>query len=100
RRLDGVASDRQRRHIEKGIDEAGFRIRQQQHVGSLNSLPTGDRRAVEEVAGFKFLRTESLDRHADVLFLAARIRKAQVDEFDVFILDSLEYFFWSHNFFL
>src|SRR5690242_1133468 len=52
------------------------------------------------MAGFEFLRAESLHRHADVLLFPARIREAQVDEFNVLIFDSLEYFFWSHGFFL
>src|SRR5262245_14068352 len=52
------------------------------------------------MAGFEFLGAESFDGHADVLFLAARIGKAEVNEFDVLIFDCLEDLFWGHIFFL
>ena len=52
------------------------------------------------MAGFEFLRSKRLDRDAHVLFLAARVGKAEIDEFNVLILDCLEYVFWGHSLFL
>jgi len=68
-------------------------------MSEANALPSGDRGTVEKVTGFEFVRAEGFDWHADVLFLAAGVGKAEVDEFDVLILDCLEYFFCSHKFF-
>src|SRR5439155_14209145 len=48
------------------------------------------------MSGFKLVRAEGRGRHADVLFLAARIGKAQIDELHVFVFDQLKYVFWSH----
>src|SRR5678815_323740 len=85
--------------FQKWIDERGSRIRQQHHIGSLNALPTGDRGAIEKVTGFKLVRTEGFYWHADVLFLAARVRETKINELDVLVLDRLEYFFRSaHKF--
>src|SRR6185436_20232884 len=56
------------------------------------------RGTVEKVPGFELILAESLDGHTDVLFLAARIGKAEIHEFDVFIFDGLEYLFWGHIF--
>ncbi len=52
------------------------------------------------MAGFEFVRAEGCDGHADVLFLAARIGEAKVNEFDVLIFNCLEYLFWVSCFFL
>src|SRR5207253_2638732 len=35
-----------------------------------------------------------------MLFLAAGVGETKIDEFNVFILDCLEYVFWGHNLFL
>jgi hypothetical protein len=52
------------------------------------------------MARFEFIGIESFRRHAHVLFLAACIRKAEVDEFNALIFDCLKYFFRGHIFFL
>ena len=86
--------------IQKRIDEGRIRIGKQQHVRCLNTFPPGNGGTIEEVAGFEFLRSKRLDRDAHVLFLAARVGKAEIDEFNVLILDCLEYVFWGHSLFL
>jgi hypothetical protein len=63
------------------------------------AAPSGDRGAIEKVTGLKFFRAEGFYWHADVLFLAARVGETKINEFDVLILDRLEYLFWSaHKF--
>jgi hypothetical protein len=52
------------------------------------------------VAGLELLRAKSRNRHADMLFFAAGIGKPEIDVFHAFLLDRLEYFFWSHDFIL
>src|SRR5262245_21380560 len=48
--FDHVARNRQRCYVQEGIDKGRSRIGQQEHVGSLNALPAGNRGTVEEVA--------------------------------------------------
>src|SRR5205085_9266669 len=64
----------------------------------LNPLPSGNGRTIEKVTGLEFFRAESLHRNADVLFFAARIGEAKIDEFDLFVFDGLKNFIWSHVF--
>src|SRR3954466_4295148 len=66
------------------------RVRHQQHVGSLDALPAGDRRAVEGVSELELLLVEVLYRHRHVLLLAAGIGKPEVDELDLLFLDELQ----------
>jgi hypothetical protein len=75
-RLDHVARDEQRRLVEERIEPRRRGIGHQQHVGRLNALPAGDRRAVERMAGLEFVAVESLGRHRDVLLLTARVGEA------------------------
>ncbi len=86
RRLDHVARDEQRRLVHERIDVGGARIRHQQHVGRLDALPAGDRRAVERMAAVELVLRELPGRHGDVLLLAARVREAKVDELDLLVL--------------
>ena len=67
------------------------RIRHQQHVGRLDALPAGDRRAVERVAELELVVVELLGRHGDVLLLAARVGEAEVDELDLLVLDHFQH---------
>src|SRR6185295_16708396 len=69
----------------------------QQHVRGLDALPAGDRGAVEGVAFLEFRLVEVLHRHADVLLLAARIGKAEVDELYFLLFDELQYIIRRHR---
>jgi hypothetical protein len=62
----------------------------QQHVGGLDALPACDRRPVERVPAFELVIGELLAGHRNVLFLAAGIGEAEVDELDVLLLEHLE----------
>ena len=53
RRLDDVAAQVERGLLEERVDDRRRRIRHQDHVGLLDALPTGDRRAVEALAVFE-----------------------------------------------
>jgi hypothetical protein len=96
-RFDHVAGDDQRRLVEEGVDVGGGGVGHQQHVGGLDALPAGDRGAVERMAVFELVHAEGGDRHANVLFLAARIGEAEVHELDFLVLDQLEYVLGGHE---
>ena len=89
-RLHDVAGDVDGRLVHEGIDDGRVRIRHQQHVGGLDALPSGDRRAVERVARLELVDAEVLRRHRDVLLLAARVGETEIDELDVLLLEHLE----------
>jgi hypothetical protein len=96
-RLDHVARDNQGRFVHERIDVGGRGVRHQLHVGRLNALPASDGGAVEGVAILELFEAEGGNRHADVLFLAADIGEAEVDEFDHLFLDQLDYILWCHE---
>ena len=89
-RLEHVADDRQRGLGEERIDAGGRRIRHQVHVGLVDRLPAGDRGAVEHRAFGEGLLVDHADVEGDVLPLAARVGEAEVDVFDVVVLDRLQ----------
>jgi len=62
----------------------------QLHVGLVDGLPAGDRRAVEHLAFFERVVVERAGRDRDVLLLAFGVDKAVVDEFDFFFFDQAE----------
>ena len=65
-------------------------IGHQHHVGLVDGLPAGDRGAVEHDAVGEHVFVDLDDVHGHVLQLALRIGEAQVDEFDVVVLDLLQ----------
>ena len=89
-RLDDVAGDVERRLVHERVEDRGRRVGHQQHVGGLDALPAGDRRAVERVAGLELVGIEVLGGHRDVLLLAAGVGETEVDELDLGLLDHLE----------
>ncbi|MDH6595247.1 hypothetical protein M2165_005136 [Variovorax sp. TBS-050B] len=89
--VDHVAGQDQRRFFEEGIDVGGVGVGHELHVRGFDSLPAGDGRAVECMARGEFVFIESRDRHGHVLFLAAGVGEAEVDELDLVFLDELEY---------
>jgi hypothetical protein len=89
RRFDDVAAQKQRGLLEERIDHRGGGIRHQDHVGLIDALPSGDRRAVKHLAVDEEILIDHARRDRDVLFLAARVRKAQVAVGGFFFLDEL-----------
>ena len=93
RRLEDVADDRQRGGREERIDAGRGRVRHQGHVEFVDRLPAGDRGAVEHDAVGEHVLVDDRHVEGDVLPLAARIGEAEVDVFDVVVLDRLEHVF-------
>jgi hypothetical protein len=81
-RLDHVARDHQRGLFVERVDVGRGRIRHQQHVGRLDALPAGDRGTVERVARRELVLVEVGQGDGHVLFFAAGIGEAEVDELD------------------
>jgi len=91
RRLDHVAREHDGGLVVERVHARGIGIGHEQHVGGLDALPSGDRRAVECVAVLELVLAERLHRHRNVLLLALGVGKAQVHEADLVLLDGLEY---------
>ena len=72
---------------EEGIDHGRVAIGHQRHVGVVDRLPAGDRRAVEHQAVGQGVFVDLRQVEGDVLPLAARVGEPPVDEFDFFGLD-------------
>ncbi len=79
-RLDHVAGEEQRRLVHERIDARRRGIGQQQHVGRLDPLPPGDRRAVERVAVLELALVEHGRGDGDVLHHAGQVAEPEVDE--------------------
>jgi hypothetical protein len=85
--LDHVAAQIHRRLLIERIDHGGRGIRHQNHVGLVDALPAGDRRAVEHLAVAEEPLIHETRRDGDVLFLAQRVGKAEIGEFRFFFVD-------------
>jgi hypothetical protein len=96
-RLDHVAGQDQGGFVEEGVDVGGGSVGHQLHVGGLDAFPAGDRGTVEGVAVFELVHAEGGNRHADVLFLAAGIGEAEVDELDFLLFHHLDNFLGGHE---
>jgi hypothetical protein len=79
------------------IQERGARVGQQHHVGFVDALPAGDRRAVEHLAVFEQARFDDRLREGHVVLHAAHVGEAQVDEFDLVVLDEFFDVFDGHR---
>ncbi len=86
-RLDDVTGQDQGGLVHERVDEGRVGVRHQQHVGGLDALPAGNRRAVECMTFGELVFGEGRDRHADVLLLAAGVGETEVDEADFVLLD-------------
>ena len=90
--IENVAIDDHGRSGEERIHARRCRVGHQGHVEFVDSPPAGDRRAVEhETLGKRLLVDQRLIER-DMLPLPARIRKTQIDIFDVVVLDRLQDF--------
>ncbi len=89
-RLDDVADEHERGGGEEGVQRGGVEIRHQQHVGLVDRLPAGDRGAVEGDAFVQRVGVDDRDVESHVLPLAARVGEAEIDIFNVVVLDLLD----------
>ena len=89
-RLQHVAGDDHGGLREERIDRRGDGIGHQAHVGFVDRLPAGDRRAVEHGAFGEDVFVDHADVEGHMLPLAARIGETQVDVFDVVVLDRFQ----------
>jgi len=89
--LEHVAAQDQRRFLEERVDVGRVGIGHQQHVRRLDALPAGDRRSVEGVARGELVLLEGGHGDGDVLFLAAGVGEAEVDELDFVLLHHLHH---------
>ncbi len=89
-RLEHVAHDRERGFREERIDARGRRVGHQVHIGLVDRLPAGDRRAVEHHAFSESVFFEHRDVEGDMLPLAARVGETAVDVLNVFVLHQFE----------
>ena len=85
--FDAIAGDVEHRLIRKRVHSRTVWIGHQQHVRGLDALPPRDRGTVEEMSALELVHGERLDRHGDVLLLAAGVGEAQVHELDLLVLD-------------
>ena len=89
-RIEDVAQDDHGRLREERVHVDRVRVGHQHHVGFVDGLPAGDRRAVEHDAIGEHVFVDLGDVHRHVLQLALRVGEAQVDELDVVVLDLLQ----------
>src|SRR5262249_16876218 len=89
-RLEHVAYQNQGGFGIERVDAGGGRIRHQVHVGLVDRLPAGDRGAIEHDAFGEGVFFDRRDIDRDVLPLAARIGKTEIDEFHVVVLDGFQ----------
>src|SRR5690606_26559814 len=89
RRLDDVAVDDHHRRGAEGIDPHCVEVRLEDHVGLVDRLPAGDRRAVEHQAFLERVLVDDLRDHRQVLPLALGIGEAKIDPLDLLFLDPL-----------
>ena len=90
RRIENVAGDDHRGGGEERIHARRGRIGHQRHVGFVDRLPAGDRRAVEHQPLSECVLVNEALIECDMLPLAARIGEAQIDIFDIIVLDRLQ----------
>ncbi|MPL90543.1 hypothetical protein SDC9_36596 [bioreactor metagenome] len=91
-RLDHVAMHAHGLFGIEGVDVDRGRIGDQLHVGLVDRLPAGDRRAVEHEAFLEEVLVDEVGHQRHVLQLAARVGEADVDVFDFLRLHQFESF--------
>ena len=97
RRVEDVAGQHQRRIGGERIQEGGRRIGQQHHVGLVDALPAGDAGAVEHLAVLEQAGIDDRLGEGHVVLHAAHVGEAQVDEFDLVVLDQFFDVFEGHG---
>ena len=97
RGVEHVAGHDQGRVGGEGVDHRGVRVRQQDHVGLVDAAPAGDRAAVEHLAVLEQAGVDDRLGESHVVLDAAHVGEAQVDEFDLVVLDQLFDVFEGHG---
>ncbi len=80
----------------EGVEKPGVRVRHQDHIGLVDTLPADDRRAVEHLAVVQQFIIYRGGGQRQVLLLAQRVGEPQINEFDFFIPDFLEEVMGAH----
>ena len=88
--FEHVAGQNQGVLFAERVHVSRFRIGHEDHVARFDALPAVHGRTVEGLAVFEGVFGELMGGHGDVLFLAAGIGQAVVDELDVVVLDHLQ----------
>ena len=101
-RFDHVALHEKGRIFHERVQLGRCRIGNQQHIGSLNSFPSCNRRAVKCMSFLEFVQIETRHRHTDMHFLASCIGKTEIDKPDFVFLNHLQDIFCTpgHTFLL
>ncbi|RMN84403.1 hypothetical protein ALQ56_05747 [Pseudomonas syringae pv. papulans] len=90
RRFDDVAHQNQGWLFGERVEQGGFVIRQENHVGRFDAFPASDGGTVEHFADFEEIVFQCIARrHGDVLLLALGVCEAQINPFNVMIFDEL-----------
>ena len=90
RGIENVAVDDHRRGGEERVHAGRGRVGHQRHVGLVDRLPAGDRRTVEHEPVGEGVVVDQRLIEGDMLPLAPRIGEAEIDIFDVVVLDRLQ----------
>ena len=88
--IENVAVEDHRRGREERVHAGRGRVGHEGHVGFVDRLPARDRGAVEHQAVGESVLVDQRLVEGHVLPLAARIGEAQIDIFDVVVLDRLK----------
>ena len=89
RRLNDVTADGDGRIVNKRIQHRGRGFGHQNHVRFIDTLPTGDGRAVKHLAVAKQSFVDRSCGDGDVLFFATGIREAQISPLHFLVLNHL-----------
>ena len=89
-RIADVADEYQRLASHERIDEAGRRIRHDQHVGLVDGLPAANARSIEPQATLEVVDVQRARRNRKVLPDAREVDEPQVDDLRVFVLNQLQ----------
>ena len=90
--IENVAVDDHRRGREERVHAGRGRVGHQRHVGLVDRPPTGDRGAVEHEPFRESVFVDQRLVERDMLPLAPWIGEAEIDIFDVIVLDRLQDF--------
>jgi len=88
--LDDVATDVDRGLFKERVEDRSASLGHQDHVGLVDTLPSGDRGAVEHLAVAEQTFIHQLGGNGDVLLLTAGIGEAQVGPLHFLVLDHLD----------
>ena len=89
-RIEDVADQVERLHLEDRVDERRGRVRDQEHVALVDVLEPSDRRAIEPDAVAEEPLGELLDGDRKVLPRAGHVDEAQVDDLDLLVFRELQ----------